>query len=89
MITINEIRSVGLNPTYMPTQAKAILLECKKSQMSTEYIEEKLINMSRFVEEIVKRRREEEAEEEADEATKVYVAFEEARKRAEVMMKHE
>jgi len=52
--------------------------------MSTEYIEEKLINMSRFVEEIVKRKKEEEAEEEVE-----YVAFEEARKRAEVMMRYE
>jgi len=84
MITINEIRGVGLNPSYLPKQAKAILRECKKSQVSVEYIEEKLINMSRFVEEIVKRRKEEEAEEEAE-----YVAFEEARKRAEVMMRHE
>lgn len=77
-ITITEIRSVGLSPNYLPSQAKAILLECKKSQMSMEYIEEKLINMSRFVEDVVKRRKEEEAEEEAD---TVYVAFEEARKR--------
>lgn len=80
MITINELRGVGLNPSFLPTQANAILRECKKSQMSTEYIEEKLINMSRFVQEIVKRKKEEEVEEEADD---VYVAFAEARKRAE------